>query len=161
MLAVTSGAQDLQYGSSFLRVQMAADQPNFQSFSVDSLGKSKLGLNVMLPLAEPGRKYEVSRDGNTIEYRVAGAGDEPAAWSFIFNEQGFVIRSSYSRKNPPQALVLNFDPGGSHATLLGLLNDQGEMRLPALLNFPDHGTFRIISPASNNVPGVVRYNPGL
>jgi hypothetical protein len=154
MLAATWGGQDLQYGSSFLRVQMAADQPNFKSFSVDSLGKNKLGLNVMLPLAEPGRKYEVSRDGNTVEYRVAGASDEPTSWSFIFNEHGFVIRSSYSQKNPPKALVLNFDPGSSHATLLGLLNDQGEMRLPALLNFPDHGTFRIISPASNDVPGV-------
>ena len=53
-LAATSGAQDLQYGSSFLRVQMATDQPNFKSFSVDSLGKNKLGLNLMLPLAEPG-----------------------------------------------------------------------------------------------------------
>ena len=94
MLTVTSGAQDLQYGSSFLRVQMAADQPNFQSFSVDSLGKSKLGLNVMLPLAEPRRKYKVSRDGNTIEYRVTGAAEEPAAWSFLFNERGVVIRSS-------------------------------------------------------------------
>ena len=42
MLAATSSAQDLQYASSFLRVQMAADQPNFKSFSVDSLGKSSL-----------------------------------------------------------------------------------------------------------------------
>ena len=159
-LAATSGAQDLQYASRFLRVQMAADQPNFKSFSVDSLGKSKLALNVMLPLAEPGRKYAVSRDINTIEYRVAGAKNESAAWSFLFNEQGFVIRSSYSKKNPPQALVLNFDPSGSHATMLGLLNDQGEMRLPALLNFPDHGTFRIVSPASNNVPGLPNINLG-
>jgi hypothetical protein len=153
ILTTMSGAQNLQYGSSFLRVQMAADQPNFKSLSVDSLGKGKLDLNVMLPLAEPGRKYEVSHNGDTTEYRVAGASEEPAAWSFTFNQRGFVIRSSYSRKNPPQALVLNFDPAGSHATLLGLLNDQGEMRLPALLNFPDHGTFRIISPASNDVPG--------
>ena len=49
-LAATSGAQDLQYASRFLRVQMAADQPNFKSFSVDSLGKSKLALNVILDL---------------------------------------------------------------------------------------------------------------
>ncbi len=160
MLVATSGAQDLQYGSSFLRVQMATDQPNFKLFSVDSLGKNKLGLNLMLPLAEPGRKYEVSRDGNTIAYRVAGASDEPAAWSFTFNEQGFVIRSSYSKKNPPQDLVLNFDPSGSHATMLGLLNDQGEMRLPALLNFPDHGTFRIMSGASNHVQGLPNINLG-
>jgi hypothetical protein len=152
-LAVTASAQDLQYRSGFFRVQMAANQPNFTTFSVDSLGKSKLSLNVILPLAAAGRQYDVSRKGDTIEYRPAGAGG-PAAWSFTFNERGFVIRSLYSEKNAPQPLVLNFDPADSHATLLGLLNDQGEMRLPALLNFPDHGTFRILSPASNVVPGV-------
>ena len=34
------------------------------------------------------------------------------------------------------------------------------MRLPALLNFPDHGTLRMISPASNNVPGASNINLG-
>jgi hypothetical protein len=153
MVAFTCGAQNLEYGSSYLRVQMAADQPNFQSFSVDSLGKGKLGLNVMLPLAEPGRKYDITRNSDTVEYRSAGPSGGPAAWSFRFEQRGLVIQSSYSKTHPPQALVLNFDPSGSHATLLGLLNDQGEMRLPALLNFPDHGTLRITSSHANNVPG--------
>ena len=44
--------------------------------------------------------------------------------------------------------------------MLGLLNDQGEMRLPALLNFPDHGTFRIMSGASNHVQGLPNINLG-
>jgi len=50
-------------------------------------------------------------------------------------------------KNAPQPLVLSFDPIVTHATLLGLENDQGQMRLPALLHFPDHGTLRITTAA--------------
>jgi hypothetical protein len=140
-LAWSASAQDLAYRSPFLAVQMAADQPNFTALSVDSLGKGKLAVNAMLPLSASSR-YNVSRNGEMIEYRLPGASGAPA-WSFTFNERGMVIHSSYSANNTPQPLVLSFDPIVTHATLLGLLNDQGQMRLPALLHFPDHGTFRI------------------
>jgi len=138
-----ANAQQLQYRSPFLAVELAADQPNFAALSVDSLGKGKLDVNAMLPLA-PSSRYAVTRNGETIEYRVPGAEGAPA-WSFTFNTRGMVMHSSYSAKNAPQPLVLGFDPIVTHATLLGLLNDQGQMRLPALLHFPDHGTFRITS----------------
>ena len=140
------GAQDLEYRSPFLRVDMAADQPAFRTFAVDSLGKNKLDVNVMLPLAAAGSHYEASRNGQTIGYRQTG--ESTPAWSFSFSEQSLVIHSHYSSKNPPESLVLNFDPKGSHATLLGLFTDEGEVRLPCLLHFPDHGTFRITTTAN-------------
>jgi hypothetical protein len=139
--------QELQYRSNFLDVQMAADQPNFTAFSVDSLGKQKLAVNAMLPLA-PSSRYVASRNGQTIEYRAAGTEGAPA-WSFSFSERGIAIHSAYSAQDAPQPLVLSFDPILTHATLLGLMNDQGAMRLPALLHFPDHGTLRITSATSN------------
>ena len=145
VLTAAAFAQDLSYRSSFLRVGMAADQPNFRAFAVDSLGKNKLDVNVMLPLAAPGSKYEASRNGQTIEYRQTG--DSTPLWSFTFSEQGLVVRSNYSAKTPVQPLILSFDPKGSHATLLGLFSDEGEIRLPALLHFPDRGTFRITTTA--------------
>lgn len=141
LLSAAVAAQDLTYGSRFLRVEMAADQPNFRSFAVDSLGKKKLDVNVMLPLMANRSHYEVSRTGQTIEYRLAG--ESTAVWTFTFTERGFVIRSNYSAKNPQRALTLSFDPKGSHATLLGLFTDEGEIHLPALLHFPDRGTFRV------------------
>jgi hypothetical protein len=146
-LATSVSAQDLNYRSSFFRVEMAADQPNFRSLAVDSLGKNKLGVNVMLPLVPEPARYEASRHGQTIEYRQSG--ESLPAWTFTFSEQSLVIRSNYSGKNPPQDLVLNFDPKGSHATLLGLFSDDGQIRLPALLHFPDHGTFRIATTAKD------------
>ena len=43
--------------------------------------------------------------------------------------------------------MLNFNPHLNHATLLGLINEDGSVRLPALLHLPDLGTFRVTSSA--------------
>jgi hypothetical protein len=125
---------------------MAADQPYFSQLSVDSLGKNKLDQNLVLPPAAAVSRYQVSRTGQTVEYRVAGSEGAPA-WSFEISDRAVVIRSTYSAKNPPDPLVLSFDSLRCHATLLGLFNDEGGIRFPALLHFPDHGTFRITSTA--------------
>jgi hypothetical protein len=151
VVTLSAGAQELRYRSSFLQVEMSADQPNFRNLSVDSLGKSKLDVNVMLPLPASGAHYEASRHGQTIEYREAG--DSTPVWTFTFSEQGIVVHSNYSAKASAQALVLSFDPKGSHATLLGLFTDEGAIRLPALLHFPDHGTFRITTATKDVVLG--------
>src|ERR1035438_9227285 len=133
-------AQDLRFHSVFLRVEMAAGQPNFKTLAVDSLGKNKLDLNTMQPLRVPATAYRVSRMGQRVEYR---SGEGAAEWAFQFADRRVTIRSTYSEANPPKPLVLNFDPILCHATVLGLFNDDGAVRLPALLHFPDHGTFRI------------------
>src|ERR1035438_6803393 len=133
-------AQDLRFHSVFLRVEMAAGQPNFKTLAVDSLGKNKLDLNTMQPLRVPATAYRVSRMGQRVEYR---SGEGAAEWAFQFADRRVTIRSTYSEANPPKPLVLNFDPILCHATVLGLFNDDGAVRLPALLHFPDHGPFRI------------------
>ncbi len=145
LLAACAFGQDLSYSSPFFRLQLAADQPGFAELAVDSLGKSKLDLNVMLPVGAPATQYVASREGSRLEYRVAGSQGAPV-WSFEFSEQKISIRSVYSAAFPPQPLVLSFDPIRCHATLLGLFNDDGNIALPALLHFPDRGTFRITSP---------------
>jgi hypothetical protein len=144
LLALSCGvpahAQDLRFHSAFFRVEMAADQPNFKTLAVDSLGKNKLDLNTMEPLRAPAIAYRVSRTGQTVEYR---SGEGAPDWTFQFTDRRLTIRSTYSETRPAKPLVLNFDPILCHATLLGLFNDEGAIRLPALLHFPDHGTFRI------------------
>ncbi len=142
--ALVAFPRDLDHGSAFLRVAMAADQPNISLLAVDSLGKNKLDQNLMLPPAAATTRYAVASNGRTMEYRLAGAEGAPA-WSFEISDRAMVIRSTYSAKNPPDPLVLSFDPIRCHATLLGLFNDEGGIRFPALLHFPDHGTFRITS----------------
>ncbi|MCG3146812.1 MAG: hypothetical protein PCFJNLEI_00246 [Verrucomicrobiae bacterium] len=46
------------------------------------------------------------------------------------------------------SLVLEFDPAQCHVTLLGRLNADGSVKLPALMHFPDHGTLRITGSGS-------------
>ena len=151
VLALVAGEEPSsspKYQSAFLRVELAQDQPAFAALAVDSLGKSKLSNSALRPPATPGNKYRLIHIGSRFEYRTEGApeGASPA-WTFDFSRQQMHLRSSYSAANPPPALVLNFNPHLNHATLLGLVNDDGSVRLPALLHLPDQGTFRITSSA--------------
>jgi hypothetical protein len=152
MLAMETGqaepltTNNLEYRSAFLRIQMAPNQPNFVILDVDSLGKNKLGGNLMLPLKTAGRQYKASREGDIWTYKLDGKEDGPE-WTFVFSDSGFAIRSS---NNVTEPLILGF---GCHATLLGLIDDLGDVRLPALLHFPAHGTLRITTKTHDAVLG--------
>jgi hypothetical protein len=138
----------LRYKSAFLRVQLAAEQPAFTVLSVDSLGKGRLEVS---PLRKPSatKRYTALRSAKRCEYREVGApANSPVAWSFEFSERQIRLRSNYSPQDPPPALVLNFNTFLNHTTLLGRMNDDGSVRLPALLHMPDHGTLSITSSAS-------------
>lgn len=148
-LALVAGekpASPPPYQSAYMRVELAQDQPVFTALAVDSLGKNKLSLNSLRAPARHGSSYSLSRIGSKYEYRALGApSGSPPAWTFEFSAQSIHLRSSFSGKNPPPSLVLTFNPHVNHATLLGLMNGDGSVRLPALLHLPDQGTFRITS----------------
>ena len=150
--AVPTASPNLEYRSRFFKVQLAPDRPNFISFSVDSLGTNQLDVNVMLPLPATGTRYHVSRQGDTVEYR-ARAEDEKPAWSLAFSENAIVLRSATSGNRPNEPIVLGFDPANTHPTLLGMVSDEGDIRLPGLLHFPAHGTFRITGTARDAIAG--------
>ncbi|MCX6624489.1 MAG: hypothetical protein NTY38_26185 [Acidobacteria bacterium] len=150
--ALAAHGEDLEHRSSFLRIALAAEQPNFSQLAVDALGKSKLDRNLLLPLPAPAARYDVIRKGAAIEYHFRGS-EGPAAWSFELSDRGVVIRTTYSKANPPDPLVVNFNPILCHATLLGLFNDEGGIRFPALLHLPDYGTLKITSAAEGVVLG--------
>ena len=140
------------YQSPFMRVELAQDQPAFVALAVDSLGKNKLSVSSLQPLAKPGKEYELSHIGSRFEYRPVGVpSGAPPAWTFEFSAQRMHLHSSYSGENPPPSLMLNFNPHVNHATLLGLMNDDGSVRLPALLHLPDQGTFRVTSSAGKGL----------
>jgi hypothetical protein len=135
-----------------MRVELAPDQPAFTLLAVDSLGTGKLAKNPLRPPGKIDKPYQVTRVGRRFEYRSAGAptGTAPA-WAFEFSSKQIHLYSSYSKESPPPPLVLNFDAGVNHATLLGLINEDGSVRLPALLHLPDQGTFRITSQAGRGL----------
>jgi hypothetical protein len=155
MSCVASAAEPTgapQYQSAFMRAELAADQPAFVALALDSLGKSKLSMSPLRTLPSPASKYELRRTGDRFEYHAAGVpSGAPPAWTFAFSTKQMELHSSYSRGFTPPPLLLNFNPHLNHATLLGLINDDGSVRLPALLHVPDYGTLRI---TSNGHPGL-------
>jgi hypothetical protein len=139
-------AQDLERRSPYLKLALASDQPGFTYLAVDSLGKNKLEPSLMLPPAPAAVPFKVVQNGPVIEYRrPESSAGEPPAWAFELSDRGLVIRSAWSKAHPPDPLVLNFNPIVCHATLLGLFDDEGGIRFPALLHLPDRGTFRLTS----------------
>jgi hypothetical protein len=155
VLALVAGedpSNPATYQSAFMRVELAQDQPAFTALAVDSLGKNKLDVNSLRPPARHGIAYSLNRIGSRYEYRRVGAPSGlPPAWVFEFSAHDIHVHSSYSKENPPPSLVLTFNPHINHATLLGLMNDDGSVRLPALMHLPDQGTFRITSSAGQGL----------
>jgi hypothetical protein len=132
-----------QFQSAFLRIELASDQPAFSTLAVDSLGKKKLAKNPLRAPAKPAKPYELRRIGRRFEYRPTGQPSSAPVWSFEFSDRQIQLRSWFSSQNPPPPILLDINPHISRGTLLGLFNDNGTIRLPALLHLPNLGTFRI------------------
>ena len=132
-----------QFQSSFLRVELAADQPAFTVLTVDSLGKSKLTKNPLRAPIASSKPYEVHKIGTRYEYRLAGAPASAPVWSFEFSDRQVKLTSNYSPDKIVPSILLDINPHISRGTLLGLFNDDGTIHLPALLHLPNLGTFRI------------------
>jgi hypothetical protein len=64
-------------------------------------------------------------------------------WSFEISDRQVKLRSNYSPGNSAPPILLDINPNVSRGTLLGLFNDDGTIRLPAVLHLPNLGTFRI------------------
>lgn len=121
----------LQFQSAFMRVEVARDQPALVALAVDSLGKNKLSVNPLQPPAKAETTYEVRRVGDAFEYRRPGASPgTPPVWSLGFSAREIHLRSHFLGGNPPPPVVLSFNSRINHATLLGLINGDGSVRLP-------------------------------
>ena len=140
-------ADALRVTSPYLDVKVSLTQPAFLSLAVDNLGLSKSVENPLRPLPAAAAPYVVryeASDEVKIEYRRAGsAADADAGWLFEFSEQRIRLSSQWSATENPEPLILEFEPRRCHVTLLGIINADSSVRLPALLHFPDQGSFRL------------------
>jgi hypothetical protein len=128
----------------YIDARISLNHPGFEALSVDSLGRRNFTLVEMEPPAQTWRPVQAIRQGSRIEYRRPGvANSEPPRWTIEIETNEIRLESHWSADNPPEPLVLDADARVSHATLLGLLETNGSIRLPALLHFPDQGTLRI------------------
>lgn len=128
----------------YLDADVSLDYPGFDGLSVDSLGKEHFPLVTIHPPAQPGQAVRARWRGDRVEYRVPGARrSEPPLWAIDVETNGILLESHWSDAGAPEPLVLNVDNSVCHVTLLGLMETNGAIRLPAIMHFPDQGTFRI------------------
>jgi hypothetical protein len=151
-LSCTHKVKNFEYSSEFYRIQLTDTFPFVKYFSVDALGNSKLAHNTVQWKTSPDAgEYELHKVSD-LQIDIYKKGTKGVAcWKFEFNEKKFTVTSNYIKENTVNSLDLRFGKKENHTTLLGVMVKRNETRLPALLHFPDMGTFRLVA----DKPGVV------
>ena len=130
--------------SDYLDVTVSLAYPGFTSLSLDSLGKDHFPPVTMRAPAQPWRAVQATRHGAWIEYRRPGAAaSAPPRWAFEIGRREIRLVSHWSADDPPEPLVLEAENNVCHVTLLGRMEPDGSVQLPAIMHFPDQGSFRI------------------
>jgi hypothetical protein len=144
--SVASGGAAYHATSKYLDATLSLTRPQFLYLSLDSLGRERFRAGVIQRSAAiAASPPTVARHAATsVEYRRPGLdASTPARWTIDFNAEGLTMISRWSQADPPEPIVLEFNPKLSRATLLGMFNPDGSVRLPAILHLPDQGTVRI------------------
>ena len=121
-LKITPGKGSLAATSKYLDAKISLLRPQFSRLSVDSLGQGKFRTGTLQPspAAAGARENDVRRTDSGVEYRGKGiAASTPARWTIRFDAAGFTLISRWSQADPPEPIVLEFNPKQSRATLLG------------------------------------------
>ena len=130
--------------TAYIDAKISLTYPGFEGLSLDSLGKERFPLVSMIAPVGPWFPTVAVQHGSRVEYRRPGAEtSEPPRWAIEIKKKGIILKSHWSAGDPPEPLVLNAPTTVSHLTLLGWMETQGAIRLPALMHFADQGTFRI------------------
>ncbi len=133
-----------RFTNDYIVANVSLDYPGFQSLSLDSLGKEHFPPVTLRRPPEPNGPVQATRRGSRIEYRQPGASRATAPrWAIEVGKQEIGLESHWSAEDPPEPLVLDTDNSVCHVTLLGRMNPDGSMQLPAVMHFPDQGSFRI------------------
>jgi len=136
-LGVVSGHWDME---------VSLTQPQFIRLAVDALGTGQFLPSALRSPPSAPRPTTAQRSGMKLEYRRQGLpSSSPARWTFEFGQTDITIVSRWSPDDPPEAVVLDFNLNRCHATLLGPINPDQTMRLPAMIHLPGQGTVRITS----------------
>ena len=139
------GQTKADFASSFYAVAFDPSSPAFTFMSVDSLGRRQLSLSPVIPSALANGPFALERlNSSRFRYIFHGPGGNSApSWEIELSERTMTLRSRYVSGAPSLPWTVAIDQQRNHATLLGLMSQDGSIKLPALLHLPDQGTFRI------------------
>src|SRR5215469_9758198 len=148
-----SNRHNLHVTTDYIDASISLDYPGFEGLSLDNLGKEHFPLVAMIPPPEPWLPTSTEVHGSRLDYRRPGANrSAPARWSIKIQKDEIVLESHWSVDGPPEPFAVNATTSVSHATLLGLVETNGSVPLPAILHFPDQGSFQITARPDNAGP---------
>jgi hypothetical protein len=134
--AAAGGAPAYVFTSAYLKAGISDDQENLLFLGVDSLGRGKVGRNVL----------------SAPDAAIAAH----SGWTVEAGERQLRLRAVATPERSPAAFVLTIDTRVCYGTLLGLFEPSGAITLPAVLHLPGYGTLRITSCA----PAALGYTSG-
>ena len=133
-------------------IELATDKPEFTRFWLDSLGNGRFWPSGIESNSLK-QKYNSDTQNGWMNYNPIGQKD--AKTSFKFDDNSVLIRSEARTDEAIEPFVLKFThkgPNPSFATLLGKIEDDGSVKLPAVLHIPGQGTMRITATSEKNIP---------
>jgi hypothetical protein len=135
-------ATGLRVSSHFMDVVVSEEYPGLRELSIDSLGKEHFPPLELRAPPKPWRPVKVNVSEGRVEYREPGRGGAPR-WVIGMGEKEIRLESNWPAEDPPEPIAVDIDPHACKATLLGLFDADGSVKLPALLHLPGRGTLRI------------------
>lgn len=152
---LTTESDEFHFVSPRLEVQIDANAPGLTALNIDGLGLGKRGTNVLREQTSSNANFVATvstiAGGKKADYHHVDQGsNSPAPWSVEVNEHRLTLVSQWSDAGAPQPLSLMFDASRCHATVLGVLNGDGTLRLPALMHLPGEGSLRISAVGAKN-----------
>jgi len=125
-----------------IRVTFDALQPGLSALSIDSLKRGEFRPSPIVGPGPSSLKYTVSTRDGWVRYAL-GSDPEHTVWEMRCEGDTLRMRSIFQLGDEPRDLTWRFDPDITHATLLGRVTPQGDIRLPAVLHLPGMGSLRI------------------
>lgn len=137
----------LRYSSESLELQLSSSAPEFLSLTIDGLGKSRRGANIV-GASGASAVYTASSSSSgairRVEYRRAGASEDAAhPWSFEFSRNTLVMTSQWCADFVPEPFDFSFDLSQVHSTVLGVFRKDDLLAVPVLMHFPGQGSIRL------------------
>jgi len=150
----THFGKSFEFVSGFYKIQFTDSAPFVKYFSVDALGDSKLDHNtIQWKRSADKTKYELNKiSGSQIEIYTKGTHKLPV-WVFNFEEKKFTMTTNYQDQSGANDFEFRFNKNANHTTLLGVMADKKKTRLPAVLHFPDMGSFQLVADRSDVTVG--------
>jgi len=147
-----TSSQAVRVKTDYIDANISLDYPGFAGLSLDSLGKEDFPMVVVQPPAKPWHPTEAIQVGSRVEYRRPGAdSSEPPRWAIELGTDEITLESHWSADDPPEPLVFAARNNVCRVTMLGLMETNGTVNLPAVLYFPGQGAFQI-----SNVSGGIK-----